>query len=445
MSHGPIVQSELDPQGNAADLCAGLRKAGRPSLFLDGSGGFERAWEPGSLVAVDPEIVLEWCPTDDLGPDAALARIDAAIRERRARGGTAETGIAVLLAYDLFAPRRRSVDRDGLPEIVALSVDRSVSFSARDRALLTVRDGIDPPRVRDRLESLAPTGDNPSARIDGVPMTSLPRKRYLDALDGVFRHIRRGDIYQANLCQRFQVGYRGDPCSLYRELAAANPAPLSAFVDTGTIAVASVSPETFVRVSRQGLATTWPIKGTRPRGATKSEDRAAAAELSASIKDRAELVMIVDLERNDLSRICLPGTVQVPELVSLTSYATVHHLIACVEGQLRDEVGLVELIQAMFPGGSITGAPKVRAMEILRELEPVSRNCFTGSLLWFADDGSLDSSILIRTMVFDRKTAYLGAGGGIVADSDPEQEWLESNHKARPLAQILGFDPLEAV
>ncbi len=445
MNRGPIAQTELVPDGDAADLCAGLRQSGRPSLFLDGSGGFERAWEPGSLVAVDPGVVLEWRPTDGQTADAALAGIDGAIRNRRARGGTAETGIAVLLAYDLFAPRRDSDAGDGLPEIVALSVDRSVRFPGGNRALLTTRDGSDPARLRERVEALdRGNGDEP-ARIDGVPVTSLPRERYLAALGDVHRHIRRGDIYQANLCQRFQVGYRGDPFALYRRLVRAGPAPLSAFVDTGTLAVASVSPETFVRVSSEGLATTWPIKGTRPRGVTVSADRAAAAELSSSIKDRAELVMIVDLERNDLSRICVPGTVQVPELVSLSSYATVHHLIARVEGRLREGVGFVDLTRAMFPGGSITGAPKLRAMEVLRDLEPVSRNCFTGSLLWFADDGSLDSSILIRTMVFDRKTAYLGAGGGIVADSDPEQEWLESNHKARPLAQVLGFDPLEAV
>ncbi len=445
MNRGSIVQLEFVPGGDAADLCAGLRQSGGPSLLLDGSGDFERAWEPGSLVAIDPEILLEWRPRDSREPDAALAEIDATIRARRARGGTAESGVAVLLAYDLFAPRPRPHATDGLPEIVALSVDRSVRLAAGDRALLTTRDGNDPARLRDRLEALAPATGNRPARIDGAPTTSLPRERYLKALDGVFRHIRRGDIYQANLCQRFQVGFRGDTFALYRELVRTSPAPLSAFFDTGALALASVSPETFVRVSHDRLATTWPIKGTRPRGATESADRAAARELSASIKDRAELVMIVDLERNDLSRICVPGSVQVPELVSLSSYATVHHLIACVEGRLRDDVGFVDLTRAMFPGGSITGAPKLRAMEILRELEPVSRSCFTGSLMWFADDGSLDSSILIRTMVFDRKTAYLGAGGGIVADSDPEQEWLESNHKARPLAQVLGFDPLEAV
>ena len=154
--------------------------------------------------------------------------------------------------------------------------------------------------------------------------------------------------------------------------------------------------------------------------------------------------MIVDLERNDLGRVCRPGTVRVSELALLRSYAAVHHLVAGVHGEMRPGIGPADLIRATFPGGSITGAPKIRAMEILSELEPVGRHWFTGSLFWFGDDGSLDSSILIRTWIFDGHSAFLGAGGGIVADSDPEQEWIESNVKARVLARGLGFEPEEA-
>ncbi len=153
--------------------------------------------------------------------------------------------------------------------------------------------------------------------------------------------------------------------------------------------------------------------------------------------------MIVDLERNDLGRVCRPGTVRTAELAGLRSFATVHHLVGRVEGRLRPGVGVEEILRATFPGGSITGAPKLRAMQILEELEPVRRNYFTGCLFWFGDDGGVESSILIRTLVFSRGVALLGAGGGIVADSDPEQEWLESNHKARALANVLGFDPAE--
>jgi aminodeoxychorismate synthase component I len=277
------------------------------------------------------------------------------------------------------------------------------------------------------------------------PRTSLPRDDYLRAVGTVQHHIVRGNIYQANLCQRFSVGYEGKPLDLFDELSASTAAPHSAFIRTPDFSIASLSPETFLRMRSTAELETWPIKGTRPRGGTDESDLAAASELQSSAKDRAELVMIVDLERNDLSRVCEPGTVRVSELARLRSYATVHHLVAGVHGTLRDDVDVEALVRATFPGGSITGAPKLRAMEILHGLEPVRRGFFTGSLFWFGDDGSLDSSILIRTLVFNGRQAFLGAGGGVVADSDAEQEWRESNHKARALAAALGFDPEEAV
>jgi para-aminobenzoate synthetase component 1 len=166
--------------------------------------------------------------------------------------------------------------------------------------------------------------------------------------------------------------------------------------------------------------------------------------LLSSEKDRAELVMIVDLERNDLGRICRTGTVRVDPGIGLRSFPAVHHLVACVSGELLPDVGWLDLLAAAFPGGSVTGAPKRRAVRILQELEPVDRGYFTGSLFWFGDDGSMDSSILIRTATFTRQRAWLGAGGGVVADSDPEREWQESNDKARAPAEALGFVPEQA-
>jgi aminodeoxychorismate synthase component I len=263
-------------------------------------------------------------------------------------------------------------------------------------------------------------------------------------VDRVKTHITRGDIYQANLSQRFAAAYVGDPFEFYASLIRRTPAPHSAFVATPSTTLASFSPETFLRIRSPGELETRPIKGTRPRGATPAEDRAAARELVDSAKDRAELLMIVDLERNDLSRVCEPGSVEVQMLAGLRTFPTVHHLVASVIGKLRRGTGAGDMLRATFPGGSITGAPKIRAMQILSELEPASRNFFTGSLLWFGDDGTLDSSILIRTAVFGEDRVYLGAGGGIVADSDPEAEWEESNHKARSLTEQLGFEPREA-
>jgi len=260
----------------------------------------------------------------------------------------------------------------------------------------------------------------------------------------VQRHIAAGDIYQANLTQRLSCDFDGDPWALYRGLTESTQAPRSAFIDAGEWALASVSPETFVDVGKDDVATTLPIKGTRPRGETPEEDEALKRDLLASEKDRAELTMIVDLERNDLGRVAKTGTVEVRELAALKTYPAVHHLVATVTATLKAGTGFEDLVRAVFPGGSITGAPKRRAVSILEELEPVPRGFYTGSLFFLDDDGSTWSSILIRSVVVARGVAHLGAGGGVVADSDPEEEWMESNAKARALTRVLGFEPEEA-
>jgi anthranilate/para-aminobenzoate synthase component I len=435
-----VRQVEIDTVWTPAELCrAGYARSGAAAWF-DGTGPFGGdGWLQGPLVALQPVAQpLPHAPEEGLG---ALARL---VETRRARGGPAETGLAVLAGYELFAAT--SLPPSAAPRLVALAVDRSVRFLGGGRVRLT---GPDLPldRARRALD-VAPRGRcdaSPApARATAAAGTSLPRARYLAAVERLLHHIREGDVYQANLCQRFEVRYAGDPLALYVELSSAAPAPRSAFVATAGLALASLSPETFLRVRLPGRIETLPIKGTRPRGATAAEDRDRAEQLLRSPKDRAELLMIVDLERNDLSRVCRAGTVRVAELVRLRSYAAVHHLEARVQGELREGVGVDDLLRATFPGGSISGAPKRRAMEILGELEPVRRGFFTGSLLWFGDDGRVDSSILIRTLTFGRERAWLGAGGGIVADSSPEREWEESNHKARLLARGLGFEPEQA-
>jgi len=443
-----VKQAELEGLVDPCCVARSLRRPGSAALLLDGR-EFPDAWQSGPLIALEPEQLFSV-----RGPDAArglLADLDSLVRHRRAAGGTAETGLAVLLAYDLFEPGDPVEAR--LPRIVVLGVDRSLRFTSSDAARLTIRaegstgstDDLGLSLWVDRLGSIDPIAvPEPAARGVDRPRTSLPRENYLRAVQQVQRHIRRGDIYQANLTQRFEQDYRGDPFELFTHLTASLPSPHTAYFETPEFALASISPERFLCMRRPGELETWPIKGTRPRRASPEEDQAAARELLDSAKDRAELLMIVDLERNDLSRVCKVGSVGVRELAALRSYPTVHHLVAQVEGRLREGTGAVELLEATFPGGSITGAPKLRAMQILRELEPVSRNFFTGSLLWFGDDGTLDSSILIRSLVFDSKRVFLGAGGGIVADSEPEAEWEESNHKARGLANALGFEPREA-
>jgi anthranilate/para-aminobenzoate synthase component I len=436
------VEIRLDASPERA--CRALRRRQPATVFLDGSGGFGDGWLAGPLVAMTPSLELNASRTSPGAVDATLDALDRLVAGRRASGGPAETGVVVLLSYDLFGGDRAGASA-ALPDVTVLAVDRSIRFLPGGGALVTTRGGQPDrddllERMSEDRESEAPT----AARCSGRPTTSLPRDAYLCAVSRVQEHITRGDIYQANLCQRFGIEYAGDPFEAYARMARETPAPRSAYVETPDLSLASISPETFLRVSQPGELQTWPIKGTRPRGATPEEDRAAAASLLRSAKDRAELLMIVDLERNDLSRICRAGTVEVPVLHGLRTYAAVHHLVACVRGRLAPGVGLPALLRATFPGGSITGAPKIRAMEILRELEPVPRSLFTGSLFWFGDDGRLDSSILIRSWVFGKGRAWLGAGGGVVADSEPELEWEEANHKARALTRALGFEPEDA-
>jgi len=241
------------------------------------------------------------------------------------------------------------------------------------------------------------------------------------------------------MSQRFSAPWAGRPFDFYRHLIAANPAPFSVYFQGDGFAVASASPERFLSVDTAGYVETRPIKGTRPRGATPAEDRRLADELLASAKDRAENVMIVDLLRNDLSKVCRPGSVEVPALCALESHPTVHHLESIVTGRLEPERTAADLLRAAFPGGSITGAPKVRAMEILTELEPVARGVYCGTIGWLSLTGAMDSSIAIRTVTLQEGCAYFHAGGGIVADSDPALEYQETLDKAAGIRRAFGM------
>ena len=270
--------------------------------------------------------------------------------------------------------------------------------------------------------------------------SSFTRAAYLDAVARVREYILAGDIFQANLSQRFEAPLGEPPWAFYRRLRARNPAPFAAYLDFPEATVLSASPERFLRVDAGGRVETRPIKGTRPRGLGPEHDAALGRALTESEKDRAENLMIVDLMRNDLSRACAPGTVRVPELFSLERYATVHHLVSTVVGDLAPGADAFDLVRATFPGGSITGAPKVRAMEIIAELEPSARGVYCGSVGYWSVTGETDTSIAIRTAVARRGRLYFNAGGGIVADSDPEQEYRETLDKARGMVAALRTD-----
>ncbi|MFQ3790402.1 aminodeoxychorismate synthase component I [Halomonas sp. A29] len=269
----------------------------------------------------------------------------------------------------------------------------------------------------------------------------LDRSGYAERFAAVQDYIRAGDCYQINLAQRFSAKYRGDLWSAYQRLRLATPTPFAGFMawhtGQGEQAILSLSPERFLHCRADGHVEARPIKGTRPRGSTAEEDKRLASELTASLKDRAENVMIVDLLRNDLGRVCRPGTVRVPQLCGLESYANVHHLVSIVCGELAAGRRPLDLLAAAFPGGSITGAPKVRAMQIIDELEPSRRSVYCGSLGFIDVRGHMDTSIAIRTAVADGKRIHLWGGGGLVADSDVEAEYTETLDKIRHLMEAL--------
>lgn len=267
---------------------------------------------------------------------------------------------------------------------------------------------------------------------------------YLKAVAMTRDYIIAGDIFQANISQRFETELTIPPYELYRRLRQINPAPFASYLNFEDVVVVSASPERFLRLDSDWVETR-PIKGTRPRGKDAAEDTRMSQELLSSIKDRAENIMIVDLERNDLGRVCQYGTVRVTELAILETFPTIFHLTSTVVGKLRPDKNRLDLLKATFPGGSITGAPKVRAMEIIDEVEPTRRSVYTGAIGYFGFGGNLDMNIVIRTFLIKGNKAYFQVGGGIVYDSDPEEEYQETLDKAKALIQALRLAPKVAV
>jgi para-aminobenzoate synthetase component 1 len=261
---------------------------------------------------------------------------------------------------------------------------------------------------------------------------------YKASIAKVIDYILAGDIFEANISQRFKACLPNhfSKFSLYRQLRAVNPAPFAAYLIFNDIVLASASPERFLKLTQEGVETR-PIKGTRPRGKSPVEDQCFAHELLHSAKDHAENVMIVDLLRNDLSKVCENHSVHVSQLCGLESYATVHHLVSVVTGKLKEEFKALDLLKACFPGGSITGAPKIRAMEIIAELEPTARGPYCGSIGYIGFDGVMDTSIVIRTFCIKANVLTFQSGGAIVADSDPDLEYEETLTKASALHKVL--------
>jgi len=273
---------------------------------------------------------------------------------------------------------------------------------------------------------------------DKTISSNMTKEYYLSSIKKLKKYIYSGDIYQVNFTQRFECDFEGDPIQLYKNLKSINPAPFAAYLDFGGGKIISSSPERFIRLT-DGIIETRPMKGTRPRGKSKLEDEKLKIELINSEKDRAELLMIVDLMRNDISRVAKTGSVKVTELFHLEEYATVLQMVATIKGKLKDSLSTIDIIKATFPGGSITGAPKIRAMEIIDELETTTRNIYTGSIGYIGFDGDMDMNIAIRTIILKDKKAYFQVGGGIVWDSDPHEEYEESLVKGCALVKALNI------
>jgi para-aminobenzoate synthetase component I len=297
--------------------------------------------------------------------------------------------------------------------------------------------------LKSRIAGCLPDQQNP-ATIDkppaGKPVLTgnFTREGYLKAVEKARQYIIDGDIFEVNLSQRFETGLALPPYELYRRLRKINPAPFSAYLEFDEVTIASASPERFLR-RRGDYVETRPIKGTIRRGRTSEEDEANKNILLNSIKDRAENVMIVDLERNDLGRVCRYGTVKVTELAILEEFPTVFHLTSTITGRLNDGINHMELLKATFPGGSITGAPKVRSMEIIDELEPTRRSVYTGIIGYLGFDGTMDTNIVIRTFLIKGNKAYFQLGGAVVFDSNAESEYEETLDKGRALINALSM------
>jgi para-aminobenzoate synthetase component 1 len=365
-------------------------------------------------------------------------------------------------SYDLchFIERLPASTEDDLnfPESYFAFYDTILAFDNLEKKAYIVSTGFPElsedkrkKRARQRLDAvkkklgsrpIQAVNDSPhfNPDIEAVLKSNFTHDDYIKAIEKAREYIIAGDIFQVNISQRFETELTMAPYELYQRLRIINPAPFSAYLNFDGITVISASPERFLRVDGEQVETR-PIKGTRPRGDNQVRDAQLAQELLNSSKDKAENVMIVDLERNDLGRVCQYGSVVVTELAILEIFPTVFHLTSTVTGKLKPGISRIDLLKATFPGGSITGAPKVRSMEIIDELEPTRRSVYTGAIGYLSFSNNLDLNIVIRTFLIKGQKAYFQAGGGIVYDSDPQAEYEETLHKVKALIQALQLAP----
>ena len=427
---------------------------GSPHTVFFESGGDAGESSDWTLLAFDPAWRIE------LGAEGSLDALARAWPERAEVEGAPPipflSGFAGYIGYD-FKDRlerypSRALREWPLPDLVFGFYDVVWAWRRSTGEGWVVSTGLserDPRRVaavaRERLDAQWDRIAGGARDVAALPPRSrvarsnFTRDAYCRMVETALEHIAAGDIYQVNLAQRFLVEGAPSPAAIYRSLREAAPAPFLAFHSLDGAGIASSSPERFFRIRGRSIET-WPIKGTRPRGKTAEEDAALKDALRRSEKDRAENVMIVDLERNDLGRVCEIGSVRVPSLCEIASHSNVHHFESRVTGTLRDDAGPVEILRALFPGGSITGTPKIRSIQIIDALEPVRRGVYTGAIGYWDVNGDCDWNIAIRTIVAREGTASFHAGGGIVADSTPEAEYEETLVKSSGMMRALGVE-----
>ncbi len=460
-----VVELQPPPDVESALMALSSRPHG---LLLDSATRDPRLGRYSFLTA-DPFEFLS-VGSDELG---GLTRLEAQLAKWRASTRhdlpPFQGGAAGLLSYDLGRSLERlpqpRIDEFRIPAMAIGLYDTVLAFDHAEHRAWLISQGfpeLEPARRKTRAEEriaqfrrwLAATPKHWTPKADPRRLSASELARQFDvagpeglksnfsadgyrtAVQRAIDYIHAGDVFQVNLSQRLLYPADGDASSLYLRLRQCNPAPFAGWFDLGEAQIVSASPERFLSV-RNGLVEARPIKGTRRRTAWVEADLFAGDDLMQSEKDRAENVMIVDLLRNDLSRVCEADSVQVTQLCALETYQFVQHLVSAVEGTLASGRTAIDLVRAAFPGGSITGAPKIRAMEIIAELEPMARGAYCGSLGYFGFDGSMDLSILIRTITASRGWWQFPVGGGIVAQSSPEREYEETWHKAEGLVRAI--------
>ena len=458
-----VLRKEI-PWTDPYDLFV-LLKGDEPSFLLESLGG-GRKTSRYSFIGITPKIiirnkgkeikVLHSNNTESVSCGNPFETVRGLLKKREVlTPGDIPPfagGVVGYFGYDMVhlfekLPHRAQDDLQ-LPDMVLMIVDVIISFDHMRKKgwIIVIQDGSDErgDGCREQMEEIERRMRKRAVPIDpgrsGVRIkmvSNLTQKEYIDMVRRCKEYIAAGDIFQANLSQRLSVPIKGvDPLRIYGVLRKVNPSPFSAFIDTGEMQLVSSSPERLIRLY-DGLVETRPIAGTRPRGRDSKENGILQKELLANEKERAEHIMLVDLERNDIGRVCRYGSVRVDEFMELESYSHVNHIVSNVVGDIEPGRDAFDLIKAVFPGGTITGVPKIRCMEIIDELEPTTRGPYTGSIGYISYSGNMDLNIIIRTFIIKDGWAHIQVGAGIVADSDPEREYYETLYKAEALIKTL--------